>query len=71
MSSHSASRRWYGCEFTSIVMMCLPSGASDGSCTVGKHTSMWAGSAAMPCTACACWKSMSATNGFISMMPVW
>ena len=29
-------------------MTCLPSGASDGSCTVGKQSSMCAGSAAMP-----------------------
>ena len=71
IASHSASRRSYGCEFTSIVTMCLPSGASDGSCTVGKQSSMCAGSAGTPATRLRLLDVQVGMNGFSSMIPRW
>ena len=54
-----------------MVAMCLPSGASEGSCTVGKQSSTWESSTAIPYAAWACCRSISAVNGFTSMIPRW
>ena len=60
-----------GWELTSIVTTCLPSGASEGSWTVGTQSSMWGSDAGRPARASACPASISATVGLTSTIPRW